>query len=216
MAAHLATLLGILTVGLLSPGPDFFLIVRNSMSGSRARAFATGWGIAVGLAAQVIALSLGLAVLPPLVLRGIQLAGAAVLAWLGLKALLSRAGPVPLVAPDEISAEKDFAVRRKRERGQWTTGFVEGFLCNVTNAKAFVFFVSLFSQFIPARSSWGWRALVPLLVVAHGAFMWSLINWALMFPPVARQLARAQRWLPRAFGVVLIGFALLVAWESTR
>jgi len=208
--SQLATLLGILTVGLLSPGPDFFLIVKNSMSGSRARAFATGWGIAAGLTVQVLAMSLGLAVAPPLVLRIIQMAGAVVLAWIGLKALLAR----PSSGPSPAGENADAAAARKRERGQVAAGFMEGFLCNVTNVKVFVFLVSLFSQFIRPDSSWGWHVLVPVAVVIHGAVMWTLVNWALMFPPVARQLARAQRWLPRAFGVILIAFAIFVAYES--
>lgn len=209
MFPQLITLLGILTVGLVSPGPDFFLIVKNSMSGSRSRAFATGWGIAAGLSIQVLALSLGLAVAPPLVLRAVQLAGAAFLAWLGLKALLSRPSP-----DDSNLRARSPESARQAERSQAAAGFAEGFLCNVTNIKVFIFFVSLFSQFITADSSPAWRVLVPVIVVAHGAIMWCLITWALLFPPVARQLARAQRWLPRVFGVILICFAAFVVWES--
>lgn len=210
MYPQLLTLLGILTVGLISPGPDFFLIVKNSMSGSRLRAFATGWGIAAGLCVQVLALSLGLAVAPPIVLRVVQLAGAAVLMWIGLKALLSRSSTEPA---DRASEKENTA---GHARGQAAAGFMEGFLCNVTNVKVFIFFTSLFSQFVTADSPAGWRVLMPVVVVVHGIVMWTLITWALLFPPVARQLTRTQRWLPRVFGVILIGFALFVVWESLR
>ncbi len=210
MFPQLAALLGILTAGLISPGPDFFLIVKNSMSGSRSRAFATGWGIAAGLCIQVLALSLGLAVAPPVVLRVVQLAGAAFLVWVGLKALFAKS------EADRTQAALDHAGARIRERGQAAAGFMEGFLCNVTNVKVFVFFTSIFSQFVTPESPASWHVLMPVVVVAHGAVMWTLITWALLFPPVARQLARAQRWLPRVFGVILIGFALFVIWESLR
>lgn len=215
MYSQLFTLLGILTVGLISPGPDFFLIVKNSMSGSRARAFATGWGIAGGLCVQVLALSLGLAMAPPLVLRVVQLAGAAFLAYIGLRALFARAEPAPSSAQADGGGDSR-AGAANRERGQAAAGFMEGFLCNVTNVKVFVFFTSIFSQFVSAGSSTGWRVLMPLIVVLHGVVMWTLITWALLFPPVARQLARVQRWLPRVFGVILIGFAAFVVWESLR
>lgn len=212
MYTQLATLLGILTAGLISPGPDFFLIVKNSMSGSRSRAFATGWGIAAGLCIQVLALSLGLAVAPPLVMRIVQLAGAAFLAWVGLRALFAK------TEADAAKTEAELAQRRARvrERGQAAAGFMEGFLCNATNVKVFIFFTSIFSQFMPAGSPAGWRVLMPAVVVLHGLVMWMLITWALLFPPVARQLARVQRWLPRVFGVILTGFAVFVAWESLR
>jgi threonine/homoserine/homoserine lactone efflux protein len=218
MFSQLAALLGILTVGLISPGPDFFLIVKNSMSGSRSRAFATGWGIAAGLCIQVLALSLGLAVAPPKVLLAVQLAGAAFLAWMGLKALLAKS---EATKSDAAKTEEALANRnaRIRKRGQAAAGFMEGFLCNVTNVKVFVFFTSIFSQFVTDDSSVSWRVLMPAVVVLHGAVMWTLITWALLFPPVARQLARMQRWLPRVFGVILIGFAgfaLFLAWKSLR
>ncbi|MDR1010528.1 MAG: LysE family translocator [Opitutaceae bacterium] len=218
MFSQLAALLGILTVGLISPGPDFFLIVKNSMSGSRSRAFATGWGIAAGLCIQVLALSLGLAVAPPKVLLAVQLAGAAFLAWVGLKALLAKS---EATKSDAAKTEEALANRgaRIRKRGQAAAGFMEGFLCNVTNVKVFVFFTSIFSQFVTDDSSASWRVLMPAVVVLHGAVMWTLITWALLFPPVARQLARMQRWLPRVFGMILIGFAgfaLFLAWKSLR
>ncbi|WP_342751054.1 LysE family translocator [Termitidicoccus mucosus] len=216
----MATLLGILTVGLVSPGPDFFLVLKNSMSGSRSRAFATGIGIAVGLTMQVVALSLGLAVAPPVVLRCIQLAGAGVLIWLGLRALLSRPAPVPPAAIQAAARATAVGGATPQdgpdERRQAMAGFMEGFLCNATNVKVFIFFVSIFSQFLPAGAPWQWRVAVPVIVVLHGAIMWSLITAALLSPPVASRLARAQRWLPRVFGVVLIGFAAFVIWEAAR
>jgi threonine/homoserine/homoserine lactone efflux protein len=224
MFPQVATLLGILTVGLVSPGPDFFLVLKNSMSGSRARAFATGIGIAAGLTMQVIALSLGLAVAPPVVLRCIQLAGAGVLIWLGLRALLSHPAPAPPAAMEAVAcattAGGDATAAPPPsgpdEHRQAMAGFMEGFLCNATNVKVFIFFVSIFSQFLPAGVPWRWRVAVPVIVVLHGAIMWSLITAALLSPPVASRLARAQRWLPRLFGVVLIGFATFVIWAAAR
>jgi len=35
-------------------------------------------------------------------------------------------------------------------------------------------------------------------------------------PPVARQLTRAQHWLPRAFGAALLVFAAAIAWKTLR
>ena len=204
----LMTLLGILTLGLITPGPDFFLIVRNSMSGSRARAFATAWGIAGGLCAQVLAISLGLAMAPRGALMAVELAGAAFLAWVGLGALFSR---VDTGRAGEALARPN---ARFRERGQAAAGFAEGFVCNATNVKAFVFLTSIFPQFLKAGSPRGWWVLVPALVVLHGGVMWSLITWALLFPPVARRLARAQRWLPRVFGAILLGFAVFVVLRA--
>ncbi|HLP08636.1 MAG TPA: LysE family translocator [Opitutaceae bacterium] len=202
MLAQLAGLLGVLTLGLLSPGPDFFLILRNSLGLSAARGLGTAAGIALGLAVQVLAISLGFAALPPAAMRALQLAGAAYLAWLGLRALLCRAEPA---AADASQAAHVPGAH---------SGFVDGLVCNLTNPKAFLFFVGLFAQVLPPGTSPGWRLALPVLIVVHGAVMWTLVVLALRAPPVATRLRRAQHWLPRAFGLVLLAFAVWLAWTT--
>jgi threonine/homoserine/homoserine lactone efflux protein len=202
MLIQLTWLLGVLTLGLLSPGPDFFLVVKNSLGGSRRRAFGTAIGIAAGLVIQMGLISLGFAVLPRGVLTGVQIAGAMFLAYVGSRALFARA--------DDSASE---ALRQAPSAPGGRRGFVEGFLCNVTNPKVFLFFVSVFAQVVKPGSSPSWRVLLPVVVSLHGLVCWSLIVMALQSPPVAARLARAQRWLPRVFGAALLLFAGWMAWE---
>lgn len=201
MLLDLVWLLGVITLGLLSPGPDFLLIVKNSVGGSRRRGLGTAGGIATGLAVQVSAISLGLGAIPAAHLRVVQLIGVALLAYIGLRALLTRPGEPEAVRPAALPA-----------RG----GFAEGLLCNVTNAKAFVFFVSLFAQVIRPEASGLWRILVPVVIVVHGWVMWTLIVLALQSPPVAHRLGRAQHWLPRVFGGALVLVAAVVLVGALR
>ena len=200
MLADLAGLLAVMTLGLLSPGPDFFLVVKNSLAGSRRRAFGTVAGIATGLAAQVLVITLGFAAAPPMVMRAVQWTGAAFLAYVGLRALLSRS------APD------DAAAANARPTGA-RSGFVEGLLCNLTNPKAFLFFLSLFAQIVKPETAPAWRIILPVTIVLHGAVAWSLVVLAVQSPPIAQRLNRAQRWLPRAFGAALL---LLAAWVAAQ
>jgi len=201
MLLDLAWLLGVLTLAVLSPGPDFLLVVKNSVGGTRARALGTATGVSAGLAVHSVAISLGLAATPPGILRLVQMAGVLFLGYLGLRALLSAPeadGHMPATA------------------GTARSGFVEGFICNLTNPKAFVFFVSLFAQLIRPDSTIFWRALVPAVIVLHGLVVWNLIVLALQSPPVARRLGRAQHWLPRAFGAALLAVALAVLYDAIR
>jgi threonine/homoserine/homoserine lactone efflux protein len=195
--------LGVLTLGLLSPGPDFFLIVRNSLGGSRRRALGTVGGIATGLAVQGVAIALGFAAAPPGWLRGVQLAGAVFLAYVGVRSLLAKpaagiesSGVAAIAGPDARS------------------GAVEGLLCNLTNPKAFLFFVSLYAQMTRPGMAAGWRVAMPVTVVVHAIVCWSLIVLAVQSPPVACRLGRVQRWLPRAFGLALLALAAWVGWGA--
>jgi threonine/homoserine/homoserine lactone efflux protein len=89
-------------------------------------------------------------------------------------------------------------------------------LCNLTNPKAFLFFVSLFAQTLRPDTRLIWRIALPATVVIHGATAWSLVVAALQSAPVARRLERAQRWLPRAFGAALLVLAAAVLFEAWR
>jgi threonine/homoserine/homoserine lactone efflux protein len=202
MLVDLAWLLGVLTLALLSPGPDFLLVVKNSVGGTRARALATAVGIAMGLSVHTLAISLGLAATPPGVLRVVQLVGVVFLGYLGVRALMANSSGDD--AAEGVGAPSTHS------------GFVEGFVCNITNPKAFVFFVSLFAQVIGPGSSLAWRALVPVVVVVHGLVMWCAVVLALQSPLVARRLGRAQRWLPRVFGALLVIVAVTVLIDALR
>lgn len=203
MLVNLAWLLVVLTLGLLSPGPDFLLIVKNSVGTPRSYALGTVAGIALGLAVQMVVISLGFVAAPPGVLRAVQFAGAAFLAYLGVRAL----GAAPGRGADATDGAPSLRAR---------SGFLQGLLCNVTNPKAFLFFVSVFAQALRPDTPHLWRIVLPAAVVLHGALAWSLVVAALQSPPVARRLERAQRWLPRAFGAALIVLAGAVVAEAWR
>ena len=210
MVTTFAALLGVLTLGLLSPGPDFLLILRNSLGHTARRGLGTAAGIALGLAVQVAAISLGFAALPAPAMRALQLAGAAYLAYLGLRALLAR--PASATSPSHNSVIRPYHENVQLARG----GFTDGLVCNLTNPKAFLFFVGLFAQVLPPGTPLGWRVALPVLIVIHGATMWTLIVLALRAPLVAAQLTRAQHWLPRAFGLALLALADWLAWTTLR
>jgi threonine/homoserine/homoserine lactone efflux protein len=214
MITTLLGLLGVLTLGLLSPGPDFLLILRNSLGPTAARGLGTAAGIALGLAVQVATISLGFAALPAPAMHALQLAGAAYLSYLGLRALLARpssdtaADPTPASTHNSVIRPYHEIVQLARD------GFTNGLVCNLTNPKAFLFFVGLFAQVLPPGTSLGWRVALPVLIVVHGATLWTLIVLALRTPLVVGQLRRAQHWLPRAFGLALLALAAWLAWAT--
>ncbi len=227
--APLAGLFGVLTLGLLSPGPDFLLVLRNSLGPTAARGFGTVAGIGLGLAVQMLAISLGFASLPPQAMRLVQLAGAAYLAYLGLRSLLAHAEPptppardFPRSTPAAGTHASLFRSEQENVRsahdtaGPFRRGFLDGLICNLTNPKAFLFFVGLFAQVVPAGSSLPRRIGLPVAIVIHGATLWTLIVLALRAPLVAEQLRRAQHWLPRAFGLLLLALAAWLAWTTLR
>ena len=156
-------------VAAASPGPDTVLVLRSSTAGGVRAGVRASLGIAVGLlihAAVTLTLVLGVrqaaagAVFPLL-----QVAGAAYLGWLGVRLLLSA-----------FRARKQRPSRRRKLPAP-TRFFLQGFLTNVMNPKAILFFTAVVSQFIAAQDLFGGVAAlagvvsaVPLWFIALSLF----------------------------------------------
>lgn len=204
-----------------SPGPDFAIVLRQSLHHGRRAAVWTSVGIGCGLLVHISYSLLGLG----LVLKNSAIAfavvkwlGAAYLAWIGVQALRTKprtddvdVGPGG-VAPGsrEAGPEARADERRPTARAAWSTGF----LVNVLNPKAALFFISLFPLAVSPAT--------PRLVQAgYGA--WMTLTTALWFSFVAvvfaqervrRAFLRHGHWIDRALGVIFLGFALSVAWVT--
>jgi len=199
------TFLAVAVVLVLTPGADFAVIVRNTVSGGRPAGTATTIGVSAAAALQGLLVSFGLARvvvrIHPLFLA-IKWAGIAYLAYLAVAALLSAVrGRYP-------AAEEG---RRPRSR---LTGFGQGFLCNATNPKILVFYLALLPQFVgPAAPWWAWLVhawTLPLLGTC-----WCLL--VVVGVDRARNVLgrrNIRRGLDALTGTVLLGFCAKLATEN--
>jgi len=134
----------------LVPGPDFAVVVGNTLSGGRRR----GWWAAVGITASNVlqgtaaAAGLGAVVVrvEPL-FQTIRWLGVGYLCWLGVQALRSAVRGRYPEFPSGSAVP-----------GQGLAGFRQGFLSNVTNPKVLAFYLAVLPQFL------GPDAPVPVLV----------------------------------------------------
>lgn len=196
-------LLAVITITLLaviSPGPDFAMVSRNSLLLSRRAGVLTAVGIGLGVLVHVgyTLLGLGLLIQQSLWLfHAIKLAGAAYLVYLGVKMLRTRPSRgVPEAASAPLS---DGAALRT------------GFLTNALNPKTTVFVVSLFLQVVrpgtPLSLQLGYGAFIS---AAHVAWF-SLVALCFSAGAVRSHLLAARHWIDRAFGGLLVGFGVLLA-----
>ena len=139
----------VVLVVVLAPGVDFLMVLRNTVMGGRRVRAATiaGVGVASAIQGALVAVGVGAFVVQSQWLfQTIKWAGTAYLLFLGVQSLRSalRKTLAPL-AQDQPSPER------------WARGFQQGFLCNITNPKMFVFYLSLLPQFVGAEASlWDW------------------------------------------------------------
>lgn len=208
---YLAEFLTVALIHLLavaSPGPDFAVVVRESVAhGRKAGTWtAAGVGTAIFLHVGYSLLGIGLIVSQSIVLfNALKWAAAAYLLYIGIKAI--RAQPAPVG-----SAAVDSAPTQRSARGAFTSGFVT----NGLNPKATLFFLSLFTVVInPHTPLWVQAGYGVYLAVATG--LWFCMVARLFSQERVRAgFARMGHWFDRAMGGVLIALGLKLAFTESH
>jgi RhtB (resistance to homoserine/threonine) family protein len=191
-----------------SPGPDFALVLRQSVACGRRPAIWTSAGIGAGILVHVGYSLLGLGLL----IHGsatwftvVKFAGAAYLVWVGVQCLRSKPRGEAEGAVGETPPERG-------ARGAFTTGF----LTNVLNPKATLFFLSLFAMVVNPQTPKWVQAGYGLWMAAATAIWFSLVSVVFTQTAVRVRFLRVSHWIDRALGVVFLGFAAWLALSQAR
>lgn len=183
----------------VTPGADTLLVIKNSVrAGSRA-GWATTVGILAGVMAHAVLSALGLSVIltqSDRLFMVVKSLGAVYLVWLGVKALMQSARPLP--------GAHDAAVRLSS-----SSAFREGLLTNVLNPKVAIFYIAFLPQFISVDDPVLAKSIV--LAGIHNLFglVWlgSLI-WALSHGQAWFRRPGVQKALARVSGTLLVGMGV--------
>ena len=189
----------------VTPGPDMAVVTRNALAHGRRGVLLTTTGIMTALAIWVTATAFGVAALlrsSAELLFALKLAGAAYLAYLGIRTLIeSRRRPAELLAAAPPPAPAHAIYR-------------QGFLSALTNPKLGVFFVTFLPQFVMPGQEVLPRLLELGLIFAGIGWLWMNIYGLLVTRIRAFITApRVRQWMDRATGVVLLGFGARLAVE---
>ncbi|WP_439147301.1 LysE family translocator [Vibrio sp.] len=208
----LVTLASIHFIALMSPGPDFALVVQNATRHGRQ----TGLYIALGLSCGILLHSLlsltGISYLvhkQPTLFAIMQLAGGSYLLYLGFGALKATWQIIQYHDDDsEFVNSKDLILTNKRD------AFSKGFMTNILNPKALVFFVSLMSSLVPADMSLSGKGFALIILFGLSLFWFSLLAWMLSTKALQKKLHEATVYIDALCGAVftIIGFGIL--WQS--
>ena len=196
-------LIGVFTIALASPGPDFVIAVRNSIQYSRRVGILTAIGFALGVAVHVTYCLMGLATLISqsiLIFNILKFIGAAYLFYVGISALRSKGFTM-----DEMSDT------RPKQMMSDTQAIRSGFITNLFNPKATLFFLALFTQILDPNVSHWVSALYGVTCIAMTAIWFSIVATVLTTPKIRAQFMRCSKWIDRICGGVLIALGLRLA-----
>ena len=207
-----------------SPGPDFALVLRQSLAHGRRTAIWSSIGIGCGLSIHITYSLLGLGLIlknSAVALATFKWLGAVYLAWVGIQAIRAKPRESDLEAGRGLSPTHNEPFGHKARpteastptaRAAWTTGF----LVNVLNPKAALFFISLFPLAVSVTTP-------RLIQVGYGVWMtmttvawFSFVSVVFTRESVRRSFLRHGHWIDRALGVVFLGFAVSLAFTTLR
>lgn len=199
--------LGVVALLHVTPGPDMLLVVRNGLSAGARAAWLTGLGCCLGISMHATAAVLGLSAVlaaSASAYATVKLAGAAYLAYLGVRMLVSAimSGEVPHVTPRPAAVHGA------------GTAFRQGLVTNLLNPKIALLFLTLLPQFV-AEGEPRLRTTTTLAAVFLGIALLWWRTFSLAIGPISRVLhgRRSRRVLDAVAGSALIAISARVALE---
>lgn len=204
----IATILGALLIGAISPGPSFVLIARTAVAVSRLDGVAAALGMGVGgvifAAVALLGLHAVLASVPWLylflkVLGGLYLFYLAVRIWRGAKE--------PLVVSD---VDEDRPTTLKKS-------FLVALVTQLSNPKTAVVYGSIFAALLPHDMPLSLSLALPPLVFVIEAGWYTVVAVALSSVSSRAAYLRSKTWIDRTAGGVMgfLGLKLVVAARPT-
>ncbi|UUY06536.1 LysE family transporter [Pseudomonas sp. J452] len=191
-----------------SPGPDFAIVVRESVAHGRRAGTWTAVGVGTGIFVHVAysLLGIGLIVSQSIVLfNALKWLAAAYLFYIGIKAL--RARPAPAGA---LEVQADGLARSAR------SAFMTGFVTNGVNPKATLFFLSLFTVVINPHTPLTVQAGYGVYLAFATGLWFCLVALLFSQARVRSGFARMGHWFDRMMGAVLVGLGIKLAFTELR
>lgn len=192
-------------IALLSPGPDFAMVLKQSITYGRKASIYSSIGIGLGISVHVIytILGIGLIISKSIILFNIiKLLGASYLIYLGYKSLRSQGFEL-----------KEKEIQNTQEMSN-TKSFIVGFLCNALNPKATLFFVSLFTVVISIDTPIYVQSIYGLFCILETMLWFIFLSFVLSQRKVREFFNNFGKWFDRVVGVVLISIGLKIAFTQ--
>lgn len=197
---HLLIFLGAATLLAVAPGPGMLYVLARTLAGGRREGLLSSFGTFVGGLVHVAAAATGLSLIlatSAIAFAVVKYAGAAYLAYLGIRMILSAREELPIELPS----------RRKNP-------FWQGIATEVLNPKTAIFFLAFIPQFVNRSGGSVFWQFIMLGTISVSLNTVCDVIVTLCASPIGARLrssAVLRRRQRTATGVTLIGLGAYVA-----
>lgn len=194
-------------LAVISPGPDFAVVVKQSISFGRRHALYTSVGIGSAISIHVLYSVLGIGLLisqSQFLFSLLKYLCAGYLIYIGIGALRAK----PHSAP-ELDVAKPVIAKQPLSKA-----FALGFITNVLNPKATLFFLSIFSVIVTRDTPLSWLVIYAVYLVCSTALWFCFVSLILTKAAVRRKFLRLGHYFDRIMGGLLIALGIKVGLSS--
>lgn len=187
---------------IIIPGPDFFIVLNNTLKGNAKNGIMAGLGISSAHVFYSALAAFGLIFILTTsyyVFTVIKILGSIYIAYLGIKTILNAKKAF------NISTDKDIKTDMKLR-----LSYKQGFISTIFNPKAILFYVSILPQFI-TKEDGSMQILILSSLFILTVFIWFFLC-SFLFNYI-RQIfnnVKIKSMLDYAIGIVLIGLAISI------
>lgn len=199
MTNELYVVISISALAVISPGSDFAMVTKNTVSYGRSAGYLTALGIAMSTWVHTLYCLVGIAVIiskTPLLFSSIKYLGIAYLLYIGVSTF--RAKP----SPQQTSAEIN--------KTTLISSLKQGFLSNVTNPKTTLFYLSLFTMVVNKNTPLIVQIMYGFIICVLHLIWFGLISYLISHPKIKNTFDNNITVVNKLIGIVLISLAIKV------
>lgn len=191
-------------LALISPGPDFAIVTRNALLYPRREAIYTALGVTLGLSIHISYCLFGLVFVISqslLIFAILKYLGAAYLIYIGIKSWRTK-----IQAPEDNDSPTTNLTNISSSQA-----IRQGFLCNLLNPKASLFFIGLFALVIKPSTPLWQQSIYGIWMILVTFAWFSFVACFITQPHTRHKLHKIQPLAVKILGALLIlmGTALL-------
>lgn len=203
MITQLISLGLLMLFSVMLPGPDFALVAKNTLLHSRKSGIFTTIGITSAVLVHLSYCILGFAVIISnnlIIFSLIKYVGAGYLIYLGITSLLAKQ------LQQQVNQQED----KKYDLAAWAA-FRQGFLCNLLNPKATLFFLVMFTVVINPQTPTFWMCIIAVEMVLIVLTWFTILTIIFSHPTIVAILRKAEKYIAKLLGISLVSFGLVIA-----
>ena len=193
-------------LALISPGPDFVILVKSAIKNERKKAIGVALGISIANAFYIALCLIGVGSLlasSVYIMIGLKIAGGLFLIYLAIQALQAKKSDYASLAMQVDKNEVSNTTFLKE--------FVVGFMSGILNPKNVLFYLSLFTVVLTKDVSLTFKITLGIWMTL-AVFLWdSAIVFILSGDRVRRKFAKLAYYIDKVTGAILglVGFTIV-------